>query len=165
MNRNFQPFVFFEGLRERRFIKMIRTILFSICLLLFNCEDKNDSDDLQSQNFILFEEAQQFTDPFSLNEVALEGRELTVNVSYGGGCAEHQFTLVWPDAILTIHPAQFDIYLVHDANGDMCEAYPSEILVFNLSENPLGLSLEALKEAKMGIVNASNPEQVFYTNP
>lgn len=51
----------------------------------------------------------------------LDGDRLSVTVTYGGGCAEHVFTLhARPAGLLT------DVWLEHDAGGDRCEALITE---------------------------------------
>ncbi|MEM1054293.1 MAG: hypothetical protein AAGI52_02105 [Bacteroidota bacterium] len=50
--------------------------------------------------------------------VELDGDTLRVTVSYGGGCAEHEFRL--RDQRVG---GQTEVWLSHDAGGDGCEAY------------------------------------------
>ena len=38
-------------------------------------------------------------DAYAINEVALLGDELSVNVSYGGGCEQHSFEVLGADTI------------------------------------------------------------------
>ena len=73
------------------------------------------------------------SDPFRLDSAAVKDDMLTTVVSYSGGCRNHEFTLVAPRSFQ--EPAgsvQLAIILFHDANGDPCEAYPSEQLRFDL---------------------------------
>ena len=58
---------------------------------------------------------------------------LTVNVSYAGGCKEHDFTLVLSDAFQESHPVKVQAILAHNANGDSCEAWITETYHFNVS--------------------------------
>ena len=77
------------------------------------------------------------SDTFSLgNEthndpLLLKDDELFVNVGYSGGCAEHEFDLTWDGAFNDDHVS---LYLIHDAQGDTCEAYINQTLVFDISE-------------------------------
>ena len=64
---------------------------------------------------------------------AIEGDTLTLTVSYGGGCARHDFTLVADDPFRGRDPAQLDVILAHDGNNDRCEAYPTETYAFDLT--------------------------------
>ena len=70
-------------------------------------------------------------DNYGVNEVEIVGEELLINVTYGGGCEEHEFKLIRNNE----HPIdgggnQIDIlYLSHNANNDGCYA---EILEHHL---------------------------------
>lgn len=101
---------------------------------------------------------------FVLNSAELVDSALNISVSYSGGCAKHGFELVWPETITMIYPPQFDLILIHDNNDDGCEAYPTETLVFDLSNNPLGMKLSDFYLMHLGIVNASNPEERVMLN-
>ncbi|MFY0624720.1 MAG: hypothetical protein JXR07_00380 [Reichenbachiella sp.] len=148
----------------------MRPLIFILSILVFfSCEEENTADDLSVdfnsiQDQQHYDNASQETDPFELNWVVLDDWILSLSVSYSGGCEDHDFTLVWPEGILAIYPPQFIVFVTHDGNGDLCEAYPTETLTFDLSNNPLGLNLETLQAAKFGVVNASNSEEVFYPN-
>lgn len=100
------------------------------------------------------------SDAFKLREVSVVDSQLLIKVSYSGGCAEHDFEIIWPDAISKIYPPDFSITLTHDANGDMCDAYPTEVLVFDLSNNPLGLSEEAIASMRITVINGSDPAEM-----
>jgi hypothetical protein len=71
---------------------------------------------------------------FRLNSVALRGKTLTLNISYGGGCEEHGFELFMsPAAFMESFPVQANIYLRHDNNNDFCKAYITEDISFDIS--------------------------------
>lgn len=74
------------------------------------------------------------TDEFALNSATVDGDTLKVNLSYSGGCESHQFTLVASDSFLESFPVQLPIYIAHNANGDTCEAYPTEDYHFDLTQ-------------------------------
>lgn len=70
-------------------------------------------------------------DAFHLDSAYVEGDFLFMRVGYSGGCREHEFNL-WrlpPNALV---PPPVELALSHDANGDMCEAYLTEWLIFSL---------------------------------
>lgn len=73
------------------------------------------------------------TDEFALNSATITDDTLTVSVSYSGGCKAHQFTLVASDTFLESFPVQLHVYITHNANGDTCEAYPTEKYQFDLT--------------------------------
>ena len=51
----------------------------------------------------------------------LDGDVLRVTVSYSGGCADHTFELAYS-------ATGSQLWLQHDANGDLCEAYLTQSL-------------------------------------
>jgi len=63
----------------------------------------------------------------------VEDDALTLTVSYGGGCARHDFTLVADGEFRESNPVQLDVFLAHDANDDRCQAYPTEAYEFDLT--------------------------------
>ena len=73
------------------------------------------------------------TDPYKLNAATIAGDTLTVNVSYGGGCRTHQFTLLASDVFLESHPVQLGASLAHEANDDLCRAWLTEEYDFDLT--------------------------------
>ena len=73
------------------------------------------------------------TDEYALNSAAITDDTLDVSVSFSGGCKEHQFTLVVSEEFLESFPVQLHAYIAHDANGDPCEAYPTENYHFDLT--------------------------------
>ena len=72
-------------------------------------------------------------DSYELSAAGIVGDTLTATVSYGGGCAEHEFTLVVSDAFMLTDPVRVQTTLAHNANGDPCEAWLTEQLQFDLT--------------------------------
>jgi len=120
--------------------------IFAICiisLLTWNCQyivdlpgdgDNNPSDHDSVIIKNINPDSLQFT-PFNLNEVTVKNDVLTLNVSYGGGCQEHEFELyMTPPTFMESNPVQANIYLRHDGNGDTCEAYLTEDVSFDISK-------------------------------
>ncbi|MGQ8335941.1 NigD1/NigD2 family lipoprotein [Sunxiuqinia sp. A32] len=73
-------------------------------------------------------------DPVTINEVSFDGDCLLINLSYSGGCAEHQIDLarIHPSCgTPPLPPPTFEIR--HNANGDMCEAWFTKTFEFDLS--------------------------------
>ena len=66
------------------------------------------------------------SDDYELNTAAVKGDTLAVSVSYSGGCRTHRFTLVAGEAFMESDPVQLAVAIAHDADGDPCEAYPTE---------------------------------------
>ena len=83
------------------------------------------------------DEALRASDPYQLhidgdNEPVIENDTLTLTISYSGGCASHDFTLVTNGNFMESDPVQLVVALTHDDNGDTCEAYPTERYSFDL---------------------------------
>lgn len=68
-----------------------------------------------------------------LGAPAVSGDELTMEASYSGGCAMHEFQICWDGAFAESEPVQVRIEIWHDANGDTCEAVETQTLAFDLS--------------------------------
>lgn len=82
----------------------------------------------------LFEGTPSDGDPFEIESCRLEGDELVAEVRYAGGCAQHDFQLLWNGAFMKSLPPQASFRLVHHANGDACESSVRETVRFSLSE-------------------------------
>ena len=72
-------------------------------------------------------------DDFVLNSAAITGDTPAVSVSYSGGCKTHGFTLVIAASFGESSPVRLPAVLRHDANGDACEAWPTESYSFDLA--------------------------------
>lgn len=101
----------------------------------------------------------QESDEFELLNVTIEEAMIKIEVSYAGGCEEHEFCIDWPDAITAIYPPDFAVILNHDANEDGCEALITETIIFNPDDSDLGLSAEAINDMRITVVNGSDPSQ------
>ena len=72
-------------------------------------------------------------DPFDLEDIGIAGDNITLDITYSGGCKEHGFSLYMsPAAFLESYPVQANLYLRHNGNGDACEALVNESVPFNL---------------------------------
>ena len=72
-------------------------------------------------------------DAYALNSATITDDTLNISVSYSGGCEDHQFTFVASDIFLESFPVQLSASIVHNANDDACEAYPTENYRFDLT--------------------------------
>lgn len=89
-------------------------------------------------------------DDYRLNSATIADSTLTVSVSYSGGCRKHQFTLILWDAAKMSDPVQLGVSIVHNANGDPCEAYPTEAYHFDLT--PIKTKYQTTHQRKIGKV-------------
>jgi hypothetical protein len=65
-------------------------------------------------------------DPYQIFDATVDGDTLTLEVAYGGGCREHEFTFYSTGPVIKTNPPGADLWLRHDGNGDACEAYIHE---------------------------------------
>lgn len=72
-------------------------------------------------------------DPVTISSASIARDTLSLEVRYGGGCAEHSFTLVVSEAWAESYPVQAGALLAHDAHGDRCRALFTRTLRFDLS--------------------------------
>ena len=72
-------------------------------------------------------------DEFTFVNVTLEEDLLHLEVSYSGGCATHEFSLIGTGVFMESYPVQTSIMLSHEDNYDNCESIITETLVFDLT--------------------------------
>ena len=72
-------------------------------------------------------------DAYQLEDATIAGDTLTISVAYGGGCEDHQFTLIASDAFMESDPVQLGVSIVHNANLDFCERWVEETYHFDLT--------------------------------
>ena len=59
---------------------------------------------------------------FSIRNVKRENSKLTIEVSYAGGCQEHDFEVIWDGVVNLSSPRIVNLMLKHNGNNDACEA-------------------------------------------
>jgi hypothetical protein len=72
------------------------------------------------------------SDPFELGSIVINNGTVEVTVSYPGGCKTHTFDIIWDESVNYTYPPSINIVIIHDDNGDSCEAYITEVLRFQL---------------------------------
>ena len=73
------------------------------------------------------------SDSFDIESLSLQGDLLKLVVSYGGGCETHSF-VAWTDNSLSLdQPPVINLFISHNANGDLCEALLQQDLLIDLS--------------------------------
>jgi len=102
------------------------------------------------------------SDPFTILGIEHKDKLLQVEVQYSGGCAEHQFDVIWdPDIVLVpeneIGFDQAQLIIIHDGNGDLCEAALREILTIDLNQIAATTNVDQLN---IRVMNGSN-DQAF----
>ncbi|MCX7874909.1 MAG: hypothetical protein N2321_01940 [Melioribacteraceae bacterium] len=72
-------------------------------------------------------------DYLKINSVSIEKNLLDVSLSYSGGCQEHFIDIFAYTSIAKSNPPQLTLQFSHNANNDMCEAYITRKMRFDLS--------------------------------
>ena len=72
-------------------------------------------------------------DDFYFRSAGIDGDSLAVTVQYGGGCAKHDFYLLGDCAWADADPALMQAVLLHNSNGDTCEALVTHTVKFSLA--------------------------------
>lgn len=143
----------------------MRTILFTLCLG-WACSSpldmqEPDGSQLENKSEAALPESvlKEYQAPFFLDTAYIEGTELSMVVSYGGGCEKHDFMLVWPEIITMVYPPDFGVTLYHQNITDHCEALITDTLRTDLRETPLGsFNEETIARMRITVVNGSKPE-------
>ncbi|MFX0091218.1 MAG: hypothetical protein ACFFBD_05595 [Candidatus Hodarchaeota archaeon] len=72
-------------------------------------------------------------DPYNIKNIKLNFDTLILNITYGGGCREHDFSLITTAVFMESNPVQVNVLLSHNANNDSCLALFTRTMAFNLS--------------------------------
>ena len=70
-------------------------------------------------------------DPLAINNIQLQKNLIRFNISYGGGCEEHEFKLI-ATSFMESYPVQVNILLSHKDNDDPCDMWVTETLILNI---------------------------------
>ena len=97
------------------------------------CRESPVAPGAPERNVVVEDGRNRGDDPYVVNSAAVDGHELTLEVSYAGGCERHDFTLVISSRFLESDPVQLRAVLAHEANGDTCEAWITESIDFDLA--------------------------------
>lgn len=94
------------------------------------------------------------SDPFTIEDVQLNGNYLEITASYSGGCEAHQFEFIGSRAIMKSYPPKRAVQLIHHANEDHCRQYITQKIRVDLRKmvdvekagNKMYLLLEGWKD-------------------
>ena len=73
-------------------------------------------------------------DFFKINSAERLGGLILINVTYGGGCKDHEFEVIWDGIIYNDNPCQFNLLITHNGNNDGCKALITKDIAINLKE-------------------------------
>ena len=71
-------------------------------------------------------------DAFKMDSAYVSGDYLHLQVSYSGGCRQHDFNLWKLPSSIVLDPPPVELMLSHENKDDMCEAWITEWLEFSL---------------------------------
>lgn len=97
-----------------------------------NSSHQPDVSKRATQNIIITTGSIPKGDSFSVVNSKIVGKQLQIDVSYSGGCSQHDFNLYWNGAYQESFPPQVRMKLVHDAKKDTCERLITETLAFDI---------------------------------
>lgn len=81
------------------------------------------------------------SDPFELHDVLVKEDNIAITVAYPGGCRKHNFEIIWDGNIKYGNPPAISLIVIHDSNGDSCEAYIIETLHFTIRDLPENITI------------------------
>tara|TARA_X000000950_G_C13848924_1_gene633596 strand:- start:1092 stop:1517 length:426 start_codon:yes stop_codon:yes gene_type:complete len=107
-----------------------------ILSVLFACEKSSNGDTTGCINLLENVNALDYPyDPYGINEIYYNNNRVHINVTYGGGCEEHDFLLIKEATINNNQSTTVSLNLSHDAHNDVCLALITEhLLCFDVSE-------------------------------
>jgi hypothetical protein len=108
-------------------------------------KDKTESKSPDSSEIVLKASADEYSDalishssgkgdPFRLDSIRVRGENVEITVSYPGGCTQHTFEIIWNEAVPNTNAPAINLAIIHESNGESCEAYITETLTFKLGE-------------------------------
>jgi len=119
-------------------------ILFIVFTAIISCKERDDDANNSSADIILSKSSSDYlealqgrssdkNDPFEIRDVEIKGDSVNITVSYSGGCRRHTFEIIWNGIISPTDPPSTGLIILHDSNGDMCEALITETLKFSMA--------------------------------
>tara|TARA_B110000879_G_C10777084_1_gene357543 strand:+ start:82 stop:528 length:447 start_codon:yes stop_codon:yes gene_type:complete len=118
-------------------IKTLSVIsLCTLSLILFSCTDEQIivAESNCPEIIVLNYDEEWINDTYIINNVSLsESQELELNISHSGGCQEHEYELIQNPQFCGTPPIYISIKLSHNSNGDICEAWITKDLCFDIS--------------------------------
>jgi hypothetical protein len=69
---------------------------------------------------------------YSIEAVKRVNNTLKIDVSYSGGCKEHNFEIVWDGVVNLSYPGKVNLLVKHNSNGDSCEGMVHDVIEVDL---------------------------------
>lgn len=130
-------------------------LLIALNFIFHSCEDAKPEIQSDCPAIVLANHEEEWPNDYILiNSVSVINQELNLNVSHSGGCTDHEYLLIQEPLFCGTPPIFISIHLSHNANNDLCEAWITEDLCFNLNK-----TYEAFPENEISIVLTNYPHQ------
>lgn len=142
-------------MRTTFFLFIISIFLTSCSLKKENLENKKPIDQTLTAipKLIIEKELKEEKESsFELSNMNIDGDILSLTVSYGGGCKEHEFNLYFSGNYKKSLPPKAEFKLVHKYIEDPCRSIVEKTLKFNIS----GSKYEGQKEIVISINGFEN---------
>lgn len=117
---------------------MKKAFLLPIVLLFVQCKGgfQSSAYEIPEETLTVIvdpnENVQKRGDRTTISRMEVLGDYLSMNVSYSGGCEEHEFELISDGRYSATYPPEVELVLRHDAHNDLCRSYLDETLYFDL---------------------------------
>ena len=139
---------------------LILTLIFSVasCKLCKKNDSTVNNDKLTNEVSDIFVQ-RGFVKPensasIEILKTSIEANILTIEVSYSGGCAEHEFKLYFDGNYKKSLPPKVDFILTHYNKGDACRSIVEKTMKFDISKaqyvggKEMMVSVEQFEELK-----------------
>jgi hypothetical protein len=152
------------------FAKYAAASLLLVASILSSCKSKKESTTPENKEAIahrsfqlevkpvLLDTTRYGSDKFEANNVRVKGDTLFIDAEYSGGCKDHVFTARHNGNYMKSLPAQLNLYIDHNANGDGCRELIRETIAFDLSGCRVGKTGTLIL-----LINADRSTKATYT--
>lgn len=108
-------------------------LLFTQCAVNMHTSNAVVPENAKEAILDLSADVDQRTAPVTIKHVEQVGEFIMIDVSYSGGCEEHEFDLISDGNFSATYPTELEMILVHNANGDRCRSVVDQRLYFDLT--------------------------------
>jgi hypothetical protein len=152
------------------FAKYAAASLLLVASILSSCKSKKESTTPENKEAIahrsfqlevkpvLLDTTLYGSDKFEANNMRVKGDTLFIDAEYSGGCKDHVFTARHNGNYMKSLPAQLNLYIDHNANGDGCRELIRETIAFDLSGCRVGKTGTLIL-----LINADRSTKATYT--
>lgn len=117
------------------YLSLLGFLLFGCAGIKKTVENSETASDIKPEYVVKVESFNEnISKDFRIIESIIHEDILEIQVSYSGGCAEHDFTMYSTQQYQKSLPPKLPMFLVHDNGGDACRASKTETLLFDIKE-------------------------------